>query len=147
MTSYTRSYYQQNQSRLQDSQRKYEYEKYNSDKEFKLIKRFQSRLDNHFKPSKHKAEELLSCSKAFFKTYIEFCLRDTDRATMDLSLIDLHHVQPVDTDPENQSLWHWTNILPVTEEENLKQSKNRDKDQEKQHKKRILRFLQTIHIN
>jgi hypothetical protein len=147
MTSYSRNYYQQNRTRLQENQRKYEYEKYNSDKQHKLFKRYQSRIDNHFKPDKHKAEELLSCSKAFFTMYVEFCLRDTNRATMDLSLIDLHHIIPVITDPTNLDLWHWTNIMPVTEEENLKQSKNRDKEAEKIHKNRVLRFLHTVQIN
>ena len=147
------TYYKQNQLRLQENQRKYEYEKYNSDKEFKLIKRYQSRIDNHFhaynlpKTLERKAEELLSCSKSFFKTYIEFCLRDTNRARMDLALIDLHHVVPVDTDPSNLNLWHWTNIMPVTETENLKQSNNVDKQKENLHKNRVLRFLQTVKLS
>ena len=147
MSSYSRSYYENNQSRIQNNQKKYEFEKYNSDITFKLIKRYQSRIDNHFGYSKHKAEELLSCSKAFFKSYIQFCLKDTSRATIDLAIIDLHHVMPVDTDPNNLTLWHFSNIMPVTEEENLKQSKNRDKESEIKHKNRVLRFLHTIHIN
>jgi hypothetical protein len=147
MSSYSRSYYLQNQNRLQENQKKYEFEKYNSDTAFKLIKRYQSRIDNHFGCGIYKAEELLSCSKAFFKTYIEFCLKDTNRATMNLEIMDLHHITPVDTDPENLSLWHFSNIMPVTEEENLKQSKNRDKESEKKHKNRVLRFLHTVHIS
>ncbi len=141
------SYYRQNQGRLQDNQRKYEYEKYNTDKEFRLIKRYQSRIDNHFGLGKHKAEELLSCSKVFFKTYIEFCLRDTNRATMDLSLIDLHHLIAVKNDPANLELWHWTNILPVTEEENLHQGTNIDKSQLEKHQTRLIRFLRSVIIH
>jgi len=141
------TYYQQNRTRLQEQQRHYEYIKYNEDKEHKLIKRYQSRVDNHFGTHTYKAEDLLSCSKSFFKTYIEFCLRDTNRATMDLTEIDLHHVTPVNTDVADLKLWHWSNILPVTELENLHQSSNRDKQKEKIHKARVLRFLHTIQLN
>jgi hypothetical protein len=147
MTSITHNYYQQNKARLLEKQREYEYNKYNSDKEHKLFKRYQSRVDNHFGLGKNKAEDLLSCSKSFFKNYIEFCLRDTKRATMDLAEIDLHHVVPVNTDPVNINLWHWTNIMPVTESENLQQYSNRDKQKEKTHKSRVLRFLHTIQLN
>ena len=140
------TYYQQNRTRLQEQQRHYEYKKYNEDKEHKLIKRYQSRVDNHL-GIKYKAEDLLSCSKSFFKTYIEFCLRDTNRATMDLTDIDLHHVIPVNTDVADLKLWHWSNILPVTELENLHQSSNRDKQKEKIHKARVLRYLHTIQLN
>lgn len=141
------SYYQLNQARLLEKQRQYEYKKYNEDKEHKLFKRYQSRLNNHFGTHAHKAEELLSCSKSFFKSYIDFCLRDTNRATVDLADIDLHHVIPVNTDPTSIALWHWSNIMPVTELENLHQSSNRDKQKEKIHKSRVLRFLHTIHLN
>jgi hypothetical protein len=64
-----------------------------------------------------------------------------------LSLIDLNHITPVSTDPSNLSLWHFSNIMPVTEEENLHQSKNIDKVAEKLQKSRVLRFLHTIHIS
>jgi len=148
MTSYSRNdYYRLNQQRLQEQQRQYEYKKYNEDKEHRLFKRYQSRVDNHFGTKVYKAEDLLSCSKSFFNTYIEFCLRDTNRATINLTEIDLHHVTPVNTDPEDLKLWHWSNILPVTELENLKQGTNIDKQKEKIHKNRVLRFLHTIQLN
>ena len=148
MTSHSRNnYYQQHKNRLQEQQRQYEYKKYNEDNEHRLIKRYQSRINNHFPNNHYKAEDLLSCSRSFFKTYIEFCLRDTNRATMDLALIDLHHVTPVNIDVTNLTLWHWSNILPVTEEENLKIGTNIDKQGVKTHKARVLRFLHTIQLN
>jgi hypothetical protein len=146
MTLYSHNYYRQNQQRLQENQKTYEYEKYNTNKEHKLFKRYQSRIDNFFGLGKHKAEDLLSCLKAFFKVYIEFCLRDTNRATIDLALIDLHHIVPVITDPKNLDLWHWSYIMPVTEEENLKIGKNIDKSKLEIHKNRVLRFLRTIQL-
>ena len=141
------SYYQRNQTKLQDYQKEYEYKKYNSDKEFMFLKRYQSRIDNHFNTKKYKAEDLLCCSHSFFKMYIEYCLSDTKRARIDLTEIDLHHVIPVNTNPEDLTLWHWTNIFPVIEEENLRQADNRDKNLEKNHQSRIIRFLQKIQIN
>ena len=141
------TYYSLNRTRLLQKQKEYEQEKYNSDNEFKLIKRYQSRIDNHFINTKHKAEDLLSCSSKFFTTYIKFCLSDTNRARIDLGLIELHHVIPVITSPGDLNLWHWTNVLPVLEEENLHQGSNRDKDLEKNHKNRIMRFLLSVQIN
>ena len=89
MTSYSHNYYLQNRAKLQDNQRRYEYEKYNSDKEHKLFKLYQSRIDNHFGTGKYKAEDLLSCLKTFFKTYtaesrkelIEQCAKDGANCT------------------------------------------------------------------
>jgi hypothetical protein len=111
-----------------------------------LMKRYQSRVNNHF-GAKYTAQELLSCSPKFFLLYIEFCLRDTDRARADLSTIHLHHVTPVETDPTNKNLWHFSNIMPILDIENLKQGSKRDRDSEQQHEKRVLRFLKTVHIN
>jgi hypothetical protein len=147
MSSYSRIYYLQNQSRLQENQRKYEFEKYNSDTAFKLIKRYSSRIRNHFQSSEHDVQELLGCSPKFFKLYIDFCLKDTKTTGIDMANIHLHHVKPVQTDPTNLDLWHFTNILPVLDEDNLKQGETRDKNSEAQHLKRIVRFLRTVTIN
>ena len=138
------NYYMRNRDRLLDKQIKYEREKYNKDLEFKLFKRYQSRLNNHFGYKKYKAEFLLGCSKEFFKKWILFALKDTGKNISMLDELDLHHVKSVNSSPKDLSLWCWMNILPITEKENLQRGDTRDKNEELIQQKRVIRFLGSL---
>ena len=140
------NYYQLHRDTLLPKQIEYERDKYENNQEFMLFKRVQSRINNHFKSEKHKAEDLLSCSPKFFFSYIHFCLKDTRRARIDLSKINLHHVTPLESDPDNLDLWHFTNIMPVLESENLRQGSNRDREKEEEQLRRVIRFLKSIQL-
>ncbi len=106
-------------------QRKYEYNRYHSDITHHFLKRYQSRANNYFGEDKHKAIDLLKCSPSFFLKWIMFCLSDTHQSRTPLSKIELGHIIPVtffkDKDKDDLSLWHWTNVFPMLESQNLEQ--------------------------
>ena len=147
MTSDTREYHKQyyldHKDTLLPKIREYGKNKYDTNTEYKLLKRYQSRIDNHFGASTYKAEDLLSCSKEFFKLWIDFNLENNK----DYSDIHLAHVRPVTTFNKNPLIaFHWTNVYPLTREQNLRQSDNRDTELEKHQQRQVIKYLQTIKL-
>ena len=137
---YHKQYYLDNKDILLPKIREYGKNKYDNNLEFKLIKRYQSRLDN-FAPNKYKAESVLGCSKEFFKLWIQFNLPNN----ADYSDIHLAHIRPITTFTKNPvNAFHWTNVYPLTREQNLRQSDNRDTELEKRQQKQVITFLRTI---
>ena len=67
MTSeYRKQYYLDNKDTLLPKIREYGKKRYDNNLEYKLLKRYQSRVDNHFGTQKYKAEDLLKCTPEFF---------------------------------------------------------------------------------
>ena len=107
-------------------QKRYEYNRYHSDLSHHFIKRYKSRIDNFFGEEKHRAEDLLRCDKDFFFKWIKSCLRDSNRASVPPSQIELAHIRPVTSFNEGDlSGWCWMNVYPCLESENLEQKDDR----------------------
>ena len=147
-TNYHQEYYLKNKDTILPKSKEYQKHKYNNDLKYKLIKRYQSRLDNHFNKQLYKAEDVLKCNAKFFKKWICFCITDTQLYGEPLNNIHLHHVKPINSFTKDNVLqaFHWTNVLPVTEEMNIALGDQRDKVSEKQQTKRVLRFLKKIKL-
>ena len=146
---YHKQYYIQNKDTILPRIRAHNKHRYDNDLEFKLLKRYQSRVDNYYRGQrKLKAEDLLMCSPEFFVKWIQWCLRDMVRAKHSYDDIEIHHVRPVSTFPDNDlSGWSWINTLPVTQSENLEQGKDRDMGKEKTQIRRVTRFLKSCNID
>jgi hypothetical protein len=128
--------------------REYEKDKYDNDLEFKLIKRYKSRIDNYYQSTAYgayRAEDLLGCSRVFFASWIKFNLP----ANTDYSTIHLAHVKPITTYKKTKvtDAFHWTNVTPLTAEQNLRQANNRDIELEKRQRKLVTKFLKTVYLS
>ena len=112
MTSDTREYHKQyyldNKDTLLPKIREYGKNKYDNNLEYKLLKRYQSRIDNHFANQQaYKAEDLLHCSPEFFVRWIKWCLRDLSKSRYSWDDIEIGHVRPVSTYPRQQGRPVW----------------------------------------
>ena len=136
MTSSTNgtTYYQKNKDHLLEKQKEYEKNKYHNDDVHQLLKRYQSRADNYFAGinpvRKYDAEELLGCSKEFFKLCVDYNL-----SINSIKVYHLAHVRPLATYEQSQILeaFHWTNVKTLSPELNLKQKDNRNEEDERNH--------------
>ena len=137
------TYYQNNKEHLLEKQKQYEKNKYHNDAEHQLIKRYQSRADNYFGKRSYDAEELLGCSKEFFKLWVDYNL-----TVNNLPDYHLAHVRPIATYNEEQVMeaFHWTNVKVLSPELNLKQKDNRNEEDEKSHAKLVMKFLRSVII-
>ena len=64
-TNYQKQYYEEHKDVILPRIRENQRTKYNNDLEYKLLKRYQSRIDNYFGTKIHKAEDLLKCTPEF----------------------------------------------------------------------------------
>ena len=147
-SDYFKQYYKQNKDRILQRVRDYGKDKYDNDLEFKLLKRYQSRADNYFGTKSHSAEDLLHCSPEFFVKWLKWCLRDSSRSRLTWDKVEIGHVRPVSSFDDNDlSGWCWINTLPQTQEENLEQGSDRDKEKESKHISRVIRFLKSVDVD
>jgi hypothetical protein len=145
---YRRQYYLDNKDTILPNIRQYNKDKYDNNLEYKLLKRYESRVDNYFGTKKYKAEDLLHCSPSFFGNRIKWCLRDLNRSRQSWSDIEIHHVRPVTSfNDDDLSEWNWTNTLPQTETENLQQAENRYPEEEKKQINIVFRYLKSIDVD
>jgi hypothetical protein len=120
-SDYHRQYYLDHKDKLLPRIREYNKDKYDNNIKYKLLKRYQSRIDNYFGTQnqnvpRHKAEDLLHCTPQFFVEWIEWCLKDQNRARYSWDNIEIGHVRPVTTfDNNDLTGWCWVNTLPQTE--------------------------------
>ena len=147
-SEYFKQYYQDNKEDILERVRTTQKNRYDNDLEHKLIKRYQSRVNNFF-PEEHRninAEGTLGCSSNFFKMWITYCLK----GNLNLDNIDLHHVRPLNTFPfetdDLMNAFHWTNVRPILHEINIQQKDKRDYADEHKQKDRVIKFLRTIYL-
>ena len=147
-SDYRQQYYQNNENPILPKVKEYQKDKYDNNLQYKLIKRYQSRVDNYYNKQIYKAEDLLKCNSSFFKLWIMYCLEDTNLTNSPIDNIHLHHFRPINTFTKNNVKlgFHWTNVLPVTKESNVDQSDNRDKDNESIQKDRVIRLLSKVKL-
>ena len=70
-------------------------DKYENDLEYKLLKRYQSRLDNYFDGKRiYDAKDVLGCTIPFFVKFIEFQIKEL-KLPEDLKGYDLSHIKPI----------------------------------------------------
>lgn len=147
--NYYKEYYLKNKDKILNKIKINQKEKYNNDIDYKLIKRYQSRIDNIFHQRIYDAEDVLGCSIEFFRKYLEFCLHTKNLTSDDLDNIHLDHIKPINSfaDKDIPKALNWTNIYPITKDDNLKKADNRIHQLEVDQKNRVLKFIQTIFLD
>ena len=90
-TDYQKQYYKEHKDVILPRIRENQRTKYNNDLEYKLLKRYQSRIDNYFGTKIHKAEDLLKCTPEFFVNWIVWCKKDMNKSKQPWSSIELGH--------------------------------------------------------